>query len=36
LTAGLGLAWILARTAANVSATNSAMGSTQKVLQGSQ
>jgi len=35
LAAGAGLAWMLARVAANVSATNSAMGSTQKVLQGS-
>ena len=35
LAAGAGLAWMLARMAANVSATNSAMGSTQKVLQGS-
>jgi len=34
LAAGAGLAWMLARVAANVSATNSAMGSTQKVLQG--
>src|SRR5438105_269907 len=35
LVAGAGLAWMMARLAANVSATNSAMGSTQKVLQGS-
>jgi ABC-type antimicrobial peptide transport system permease subunit len=35
LVVGVGLAWVLARMAANVSATNSAMGSTQKVLQGS-
>jgi len=33
LVAGAGLAWFLARLAANVSATNSAMGANQKVLQ---
>jgi len=31
---GIGLAWVLARMAASISATNSAMGATQKVLQG--
>jgi predicted permease len=34
LVVGVGLSWILARLAASVSATNSAMGATQKVLQG--
>ena len=34
LVAGVALAWFLARLAANVSATNSAMGANQKVLQG--
>ena len=33
LVAGAGLAWFLARLAANVSSTNSAMGANQKVLQ---
>ena len=34
LVAGVALAWFLARLAANVSATNSAMGVNQKMLQG--
>ena len=33
LAAGVGLTWVLARMAASVSATNSAMGVNQKVLQ---
>lgn len=35
LAAGVGLAWSLARLAANISATNSAMGTPQRVLSGS-
>lgn len=35
LVAGVALAWVLAHLAANVSATNSAMGETQRVLQAS-
>jgi predicted permease len=34
LAVGVGLTWVLARMAASVSATNSAMGANQKVLQG--